>query len=177
MVGLLDLRTRSQSKWRRGKSMWVMRGFVFRLFTPPPSLSQSWSSSLRAPFSFFFDLAPVSRNLFFIALLPSDRIKFGFLFLPRRSRIGRKITFNYFYFLTNFIDISLRTDPMLRSPFFHFEESLSTDNIRWMLLWTLVGIIIFCDKLEEISFGHITLYKFHLQYLQHFVTILSMLLI
>ena len=30
-----------------------------------------------------------------------------FVFLPRRSRFVRKITFNYFYFLTNFIDISL----------------------------------------------------------------------
>ena len=53
-----------------------------------------------------------------------------FAFLPRRSRIGRKITFNYFYFLTNFIDNSLCADPMRRNPFFHFEESLSIDNIQ-----------------------------------------------
>ena len=34
------------------------------------------------------DLAPLSRNLSFIAFLSSDRIKLGFLcFLPRRSRI------------------------------------------------------------------------------------------
>ena len=68
----------------------------------PLSLSLSlWVgvSSLRVSSPFFWS---------FIVFLSSDRIKFGFLcFLPQRSRIGRKITFNYLYFLTNFIDISL----------------------------------------------------------------------
>ena len=78
-----------------------------------------------------FDLAPLLINLSFIAFLFSNRIKLGFLcFLPRRPRIGRKITFNYCHFLTNFIDISLCADPMRKPPFFDFEESLSTDNIR-----------------------------------------------
>ena len=107
--------------------------------------------------SAFFWSVPLSRNLSFISFFSSDRIKLGFLcFLPRRSRIGRKITFNYF--LTNFIDISLYIDPIHRNPFFHCEESLSTDNIWWMLLWVLAAIIICVyDKFKEISFGHITL--------------------
>ena len=32
------------------------------------------------------------------------------------------------------------------TPFFHFEESLSTDNIWWMLSWVLVAIIILCVR-------------------------------
>ena len=104
------------SKRRRGKSIWVMRGFEFRL-----SLSLSLSEleflvcGCRLP---SFDLAPLLRNLSFIAFLSSDQIKRGFLcFLPQRSWTGRKITFNCFYFLTNFIAISLYADPMRRSPF------------------------------------------------------------
>ena len=62
-----------------------------------------------------FDLCPLERNLSFISFFSSDRTRLGFLyFLPPRSRIGRKITFNYFYFLTNFIDISLCADLMHR---------------------------------------------------------------
>ena len=146
------------SKRRRGKSMWMMRGFEFHL-----SLSLSLSLSLLSLISLslslipgvlvcgchlpYFALATLSRNLSFIAFLTSDRIKLGFLcFLPWGSQIGRKITFNYFYFLTNFINISLCADPMRRSPFFHFKESLSTDNIRWMLSGTLVRIIILCVR-------------------------------
>ena len=71
-----------------------------------------------------FDLALLSRNLSFIGVFfLLDQL--GFLcFLSRRSRIGRKITFNYLYFLTNFIDISLCAE----TPFFHFEDSLSNDS-------------------------------------------------
>ena len=66
-------------------------------------------------------LCSLSRNLSFISFFSFDRIRLGFLcFLPQRSRIGRKITFNYFYFLTNFIDISLCTDPIRRNPFSRF---------------------------------------------------------
>ena len=73
--------------------------------------------------------------------------KKGFFFCFVFSREGHGLeekSLNYFYFLTNFIDISLCADPVRRNPFFHFEESLSTDNIRWMLSWTIVGIIILC---------------------------------
>ena len=116
--------------------MQMMRGFEFRLCLSvclSVCLSLFLSLSLRAGVLLCgcrlpsFDLDPLSRNLSFIAI-GSNCI--FFVFLSRRSRIGRKIHFNYFYFLTNFIDISLRADPMCRSSFFHFEESLSTDNIR-----------------------------------------------
>ena len=95
----------------------------------------------------FFDLAPLSRNLSFIAFLSSGWIKLGFLcFLLQRPCIGQKITFNYFLFFDKFHRHMLCADPMCRSPFFHSEESLNTDNIRWMLLWMLVGIIILCVR-------------------------------
>ena len=54
----------------------------------------------------------------FSLLIGSNWVFFGFFFLLGRSRIGRKITFNNFNFLTNFIDISLCADPMRRTPFF-----------------------------------------------------------
>ena len=112
------------------------------------SLSLSWSSGLQTDCRLpSFDQTPLLRNLSFISFFSSDQIILGFLcFLPRRSRIGWKITFDYFYFLTNFIDISLCADPMRRNLFFHFEESFSTDNIRWMFPWMLVAIVILCVR-------------------------------
>ena len=81
------------------------------------SVSVSWSSDCLPS----FDLSSLSRTLSFISFFSSDRIKLGFLcFLPRRLWIGRKLTFNYFYFWTNFIDISLCADPIHRNPFFPF---------------------------------------------------------
>ena len=84
------------------------------------SLSQLefWFADRRLP---SFDLCPLSRNLSFTSFFSSDRIRLGFLcFLPWRSLIGRKITLNYFHFLTNFIDILLCADPMRRNPFSPF---------------------------------------------------------
>ena len=79
-----------------------------------------WSAECRLP---SLDLAPLSRNLSFyiVFLFWSDQIVF-FCFLQRRSRIGQKIIFNYFYFFffTNFIDVSLCADPMRRNLFFPF---------------------------------------------------------
>ena len=75
--------------------------------------------SSRLVSSAFFWSAPLSRNLSFISFFSSERIKLGFLyFLPRRSRISRKITFTYLYFLKNFIDIWPCANPMRRTPFF-----------------------------------------------------------
>ena len=75
-----------------------------------------WSADCRPP---SFDLAPLLRNLSFISFFSSDQIELGFLcVLPRRLRISRKIRFNHFYFLTNFIDILLHADPMRRKPLF-----------------------------------------------------------
>ena len=99
------------SKLRRGRSMWVMHGFEFHLCLSvclSVSLSLSWSSE--------------SIGVVCLLLICSgwlDQIRFS-LFLPWRSRIGQKITSAYFYFLTNFIYISLCTDPMRRNPFSPF---------------------------------------------------------
>ena len=143
MVGLLDLRARSQSdvtgaemrgvlviyglvassKRRRGKSMWVIRGFEFRLsLLPPLPQLEFWSADCRLP---SFDQHPLSRNLSFISFFSFDQIKSGFLrFLPWRSRIGRKITFNYYYFFFFFGQISstFRYSLILcaETPFFPF---------------------------------------------------------
>ena len=83
----------------------------FRVLPAPLSLSLSLSLSISLSLSLslsvlsllvssaFFCSAPLSRNLSFISFFSSDRIRLGFLcFLPRSSRIGRKITFNHFYF-------------------------------------------------------------------------------
>ena len=128
----------------------------FRVSPPSLSLCVSLSVSLSlcrsrsflfvGVVSLLFICSAVKKFVFYsVFLFWSDQL--GFLcFLPRRSRIGRKITFNCFYFLTNFIDISLCADPIHRRSFFHFEESLSTDNIRWMLSWALGAIIILCVR-------------------------------
>ena len=135
------------SKWRRGKSMWVMHGFKFRVspLSLSPSLSQSWSFESQLVSSTFFWSALQSRNLSFVSFFSSDWIKLDFLcFLLQRWRIGQKITFNYFYFwqisLTFHYAVILCTD----TPFYNFEESLSTDNIYWMLSWAIVAINILC---------------------------------
>ena len=118
---------------------------VVSSFAPPSlSLLEFWVCWCRLP---SFDLYPLSRNLSFISLFSSDRIRLEFLcFLPWRSRIDRKITFNYFYFWQ--ISSTFRDALILcaETPFLHFEESLSTDNIWWMLSWTLVAIIILCVR-------------------------------
>ena len=156
---------------RRGEGCLVIYSLVafFKVEKRKVTVSDAWfrvlplSLFLRAGvficwLSAFFWSAPLSRNLSFISFFSSNWIKLGFLcFLPRRSLIGRTITFNCFYFFTNFINISLCADPMCRNPFYYFEESLSTDNLWWMLLWALVAITICVyNKLEEITFGHIT---------------------
>ena len=99
--------------------------------------------------SAFFWSALLSRNLSFLSFFSSDRIRLGFpcflFFLPRRSRIGRKITF---IFILKQISSTFRYALILcaETPFFHFEESFSIDNIQWILSWTLAGIIILCER-------------------------------
>ena len=160
MVGLLDLRACGQSNVtsteRRGVfgdlrlSCFLQgRGEESQCewcgvssFAPPPLFFRAgvlvcWSSA------FFL----MSRNLSFISFFSSDRIRLGFLcFLLRSLRIGRKITFNHFYFWQ--ISPTFRYALILcaETPFYHFEESLRTDNIRWMLSWALVAIIILCVR-------------------------------
>ena len=120
VVGLLDLPARGQSDVtsaeRRGvfsdlrPSHFLQSGEEesqckwFRVLPPPLSLSHSLSLSQSWGFSLWdrllsFDLAPLSRNLSFILFFSSDLINCFFgvfwgVFLSRRSRIDRKITFN-----------------------------------------------------------------------------------
>ena len=105
-----------------------------------PPFSQSWSSGWRVSLAFLWSGSAVGKFVF-----RSDKIGFS-LFLVFFYREGHglaeKVLLIIFIFLTNFIDISLRVDSIHRSPFFHFEKSLSTDNIRWMLSWILVRILI-----------------------------------
>ena len=89
-------------------------------------LSLSWS--LLVSSAFFWSVSAVEKFVFYIVFLFwLDQIGFSLFFflflffLPRRSRIGRKITFNYFFFfLSNFIDILLFADPVRRNPFSPF---------------------------------------------------------
>ena len=102
-------------------------------------------SSLRVSFSLFRSGSVVEKFFFYsVFVFRSDQIGFSLFFTAKVTDWPKN--YFYFYFLTNFIDISLCADPMRTSPFFHFEEGLSTDNIRRMLPWTLVGIIILCVR-------------------------------
>ena len=75
--------------------MWLMRGFEFRLCLSVSQL-EFWPADRRLP---SLDLCPLSRNLFFISFFSSDRIRLSFLcFLPRRSRIDRKLLLIIFIF-------------------------------------------------------------------------------
>ena len=92
-------------------------------------------------------ICPAVEKFVFISFFSSDRIKLGFLcfFYREGHGLAEKSLLLIFFFLTNFIDISLCADPMRRNPFFlHFEESLSTDNIRRMVSRSLDAIIILC---------------------------------
>ena len=137
--------------------MWMLRGFEFRLSL---SLSLSVGVLVRRPSSAFFWSAPLSGNLSFISFISSDRIRLGFLdFLLRRSRIDRKITFNYFYsfiylfiyLLTNFIDISLCADPMRRKNPFSILNKVSAPITSGECSrgGSLQSLFCVCDKLER----------------------------
>ena len=149
MVGLLDLRARSPSDVtsaeRRGvfSDLCLSRSLqsgeeesqcgwcVGSSLSPSLSLSQSRSSSLLV-------VCLLWSCLLILFCFSSDRIKLGFLcFVLIFWQISS--TFHYALILC------------AETLFLHFEESLNTDNIRWMLSWALVAII-----RKEISFGHIT---------------------
>ena len=100
-----------------------------------------WVLSLLVLFAFFWSVPAVEKFVSYIVFLFwSDQIGFSLLFTAKVTDWPK----NYCYFLTNFIDIALCTNRMHKNPFLYFEESLSTDNIQWMLLWVLVAIIILC---------------------------------
>ena len=127
---------------RRGEAYLVIYGLVapFKAEKRKLNVGDTWfrvsplslclSLSVGAPVcelspAFFWSGPAVEKFVFYIIFLFwSDQIGFS-LFLPRRLRIGRKITFDYFYFLTNFIGISLCAYPMRRNPFFFILKKVS----------------------------------------------------
>ena len=137
----------------------------FPVLPPAPSLSLShselefWSAERRLP---SFDLSrrrEICLLYHFSLLIGSDWV--FFVFLPQRSRIGRKITFNYYFFiflfvyyflfLTNFVNISLCADPMRRNPFFSILMKVSApitsgERSHGRLLQSLFCVY---DKLER----------------------------
>ena len=90
------------------------------------SLPLNWSSGLPS-----FDLLRCHRIclLYCFSLLIKSHWVF-FVILPQRSWIGRKITFNIFIFWQISLTFQYTLILCTETPFFHFEESLTTDNIQ-----------------------------------------------
>ena len=87
-----------------------------------------------------FDLALQLRNLSFIVFFSSDQIIWVFfVFYCEGHGLAKKLLLIIFIFW----QIS-STFPYAQKPLFHFEESLSTSNIRWLLSSMLVAIITLC---------------------------------
>ena len=84
------------SKWRRGKSMWVMHDFEF---PPPLSLSLSELEFWSAGVLFLLLILLHCREICLLQrfCLPNGSNWVFFVFLLRRSRIGWKITFIFIF--------------------------------------------------------------------------------
>ena len=123
------------------------------------SLSHSLSLSLSLSLPDFyrlpsFDLALQSRNLSFISffLCWSDQIGFSLFIVFNREGHGFAENWLLIIFIFWQISSTFHYELILcaEAPFFHFKESLSTDNIRWMLSLAIVAIIIcMYDKLDR----------------------------
>ena len=116
--------------------MWEMRGFEFRLCLSvclSLSLSLSVGVLVCGPSSAFFFICACCREICllycFSLLIGSDWVFFAFFFFFYRE--GHEFA-----------------DPMRRNHLFYFEESLGTDNIRWMLSWAQSLFCVY-DKLES----------------------------
>ena len=114
--------------------------------SPPLSLV-FWSADCRLP---SFDLGPVSLSReicllhHFSHLIWSNWVFFVFY------RIGHRMAEKSLLIIFIFWQI-LSTFPYMlilctETPSFYFEESLSNDNIRWMLSWALVALLILCVR-------------------------------
>ena len=120
---------------------WVMDGFKFCF-----CLSLSLSVGVRVcgqSSTFFWSVPTVEKFVFYIVFLVwSDQIGFSLFFTAKVTNWPKN------YFLTIFIfwqiSSTFRYALILctATPFIHFEESLNTGNIWWMLSWVLVVIII-----------------------------------
>ena len=97
--------------------------------------------------AFFWSVSTVEKFVFCIVfLLWSDQVRFSLFFYRQGHRFAEKLLLIIFIFWQ--ISSTFRYALILctETPFFHFEESLSTDNIRWVntLVGALIAIIILC---------------------------------
>ena len=118
--------------------------YIVSSFAPPPSL---WSSSLRTVVCLLL-ICPCCREtclLYRFFLLIGSNWVF-FVFYREGLGLAEKLLLIIFIFWQ--ISSTFRYALILSAEthFFHFEESLSTDNIRWRLSWALVAIIILCVR-------------------------------
>ena len=165
MVGLWDLRARGQSDVmsaeRRGVfgdlrvSRFLQSGegesqcgwcVVSSFASVSISLSQLefWSADCRLP---SFDLLRCREiYLLYLFFFWSDQIGFSLFFGREGHRLAEKLLLLIFIFWQISSTFHYARILCAETPFFHFEESLSTDNIRWMLSWALVTIIILCIR-------------------------------
>ena len=150
VVGLLDLRARGQSDdtstERRGVFGDLRLG---RFLQSGEEISQCRWCVVSGFVSLSLSLSLWAGVLVCGCRLPSsDRNKLGFLwFFTAKVTDSSKNCFKLFLFFDKFHRRFVMRWSYAQKPlFFHSEESLSTDNIRWMLSWTLVGIIILCVR-------------------------------
>ena len=153
MVGLLDLIRCDECREKRclviyglvtsfkAEKRIVNVGFKFC----PPSLR--WSSGQQTVVCLLL-IWPCCREiclLYRFSLLIGSNWVF-FVFYRESHGLAEKLLLIIFIFWQ--ISSTFRYALILcaETPFFHFEERLSTDNIRWMLSWALVAIIILCVR-------------------------------
>ena len=111
------------------------------------SLSLSWNSSLRTVVCLLLICSAVEKFVFYIIFLFwSDQIGFSLFFMVKVTDWLKNYfwLFIYLFFWQNSSTFCYALIPYREMPFFHFEESLSTNNIQGMLLWVLVAILILC---------------------------------
>ena len=124
-----------------------MYGFKFHL-----SLSQNWSSGLRVSFTFFLSGSTVKKFFFFL------------FFYREGHGLAEKLLLIIFIFLTNSIDISLYADSLCRSPFFILKKvSAPITSGKCSRGHYMESLFCIYDKLEEISFIHITYISLHVE--------------
>ena len=112
----------------------------------PLSLSFSQSSGLWTVVCLLL-IWPRNREICLLyRFIYSDQIRLGFLwfFYCESHGLAKKILLIILIFWQISSTFCYALILCAETPFFHFEESLSTDNIRWILSWALVTIIILC---------------------------------
>ena len=150
------------SKRRRGKSVWVMRGFKFPLsLSLSLSLSQSWDFLSVGVVCLLLICSAVEKFVFYIVFLFwSDQIRFSLFFTAKLTDRPKKLLLIIFIFWQ--ISSTFRYALILcaEAPFSTLKKVSApiTSGLcsRGRQLQSLFCVY---DKLEEIFFGHITMLK------------------